>query len=142
MIVHRLARPMLAAIFVAMGVDHLRNPKPVIEMSRTKIESTVARLGDSVPEGVPTDPETLVRIDAIVKTVAGAGLALGRFPRLSALLLVADIVPTTFVGHAFWTIEDPGQRAMQRTHFLKNLGLIGGLLSTAAAPRRQRSTDE
>jgi putative oxidoreductase len=30
-------------------------------------------------------------------------------------------------GHAFWTHEDPAQRAQQRNQFNKNLGLAGGL---------------
>jgi len=31
-------------------------------------------------------------------------------------------------GHAFWKEEDPKMRARQQGQFLKNLGLIGGLL--------------
>jgi hypothetical protein len=44
------------------------------------------------------------------------------------LALAATIVPTTYAAHGFWTIEDPAARAQQKTHFLKNVGLLGGVL--------------
>ena len=59
-------------------------------------------------------------------------LALGRFPRLSALTLAATLVPTTAAGHRFWEAEEDADRAQQRIHFLKNLSMFGGLLITAA----------
>ncbi len=58
-------------------------------------------------------------------------------------MLAVNLVPTTVAGHAYWEHEDPTARAANRSHFLKNLGLIGGLLATAAVPRRRhRSADE
>jgi uncharacterized membrane protein YphA (DoxX/SURF4 family) len=95
------------------------------------------KVGDSLPEQVPTDPDTLVKLDAGVKLVAGLGLALGRFPRLSALVLAADLVPTTLAAHSFWELEDPTARAGQRTHFMKNLGLVGGLLIAAGHTKKK-----
>ena len=29
---------------------------------------------------------------------------------------------------SFWTVKDPATRAQQRIHFLKNVGLLGGVL--------------
>ena len=63
----------------------------------------------------------------------GAGgtlLALGRAPRLSALALATSLIPTTLAGHAYWTIEDPATRKLQRIQFHKNMAMIGGLLFT------------
>lgn len=34
--------------------------------------------------------------------------------------------------HAFWTVEDPQERALQRAHFLTDLSALGGLLIAAA----------
>jgi hypothetical protein len=34
-------------------------------------------------------------------------------------------------GHAFWEEDEEGSRAGQRTHFLKNLSMLGGLLLAA-----------
>ena len=44
------------------------------------------------------------------------------------------IPPTTLAGHAFWTESDARKRKANRIHFLKNLGLVGGLLAAALAP--------
>jgi uncharacterized membrane protein YphA (DoxX/SURF4 family) len=41
------------------------------------------------------------------------------------------MVPTTIAGHPFWEIEDPVKRSQQRVQFLKNTGILGGLLVLA-----------
>jgi putative oxidoreductase len=63
-----------------------------------------------------------------VQVVAGTMLALGRAPRLSALALAGSLIPTTLAGHAYWAIEDPAERKIQRIQFHKNMAMIGGLL--------------
>ena len=55
-------------------------------------------------------------------------LAVGRFRRLAALALIGSIVPTTYAAHRFWEEDDEVVRAEQKVHFLKNLGLLGGLV--------------
>ena len=60
--------------------------------------------------------------------IAGGLLLPTRLHRLAALALIASIVPTTAAGHRFWEREDPAERQQQQIHFLKNLGLLGGLL--------------
>jgi uncharacterized membrane protein YphA (DoxX/SURF4 family) len=69
-----------------------------------------------------------VRINGAAQVVAGATLALGWFPRLSALVLAGSLVPTTVAGHRFWEEDDPKAKSQQTIHFLKNLGILGGLL--------------
>ena len=63
-----------------------------------------------------------------MQVLAGTALALGLAPRLSALALAGSLVPTTLAGHAYWTIEDPAARKLQRIQFHKNMAMIGGLL--------------
>ncbi|HEX3651032.1 MAG TPA: DoxX family protein [Pseudonocardiaceae bacterium] len=141
MIMHRLARPLLAAVFVVSGIDILRNPENRVKTAAPFLQAAVEKVG-KLPEGVPTDPETLVKVSAGVKVLAGLGLALGKFPRLSALVLAMDLVPTTLAGHSYWEHEDPAARGQQRTHFLKNLGLLGGLLIAASSGQRGPSSDD
>jgi putative oxidoreductase len=121
-VVRRIARPMLAAIFVTTGLDSLRHPA-----ERAKV---VAPLVNAVagPLNMPNDPEMMVRANGATMLVAGTLLGLGRFPRIAALALAGALVPTTYAAHAFWTIEDPEARAQQKLHFLKNVGLLGGVL--------------
>jgi len=112
-----LARPLLASMFIAGGADALRHPGARPEL--------VARAGLE-------DPEKLVRINAATQLVGGLALATGRLPRLSALVLAGSLVPTTYVGHPFWSEPDKSARGNQRVQFLKNLSMLGGLLFAAA----------
>ncbi len=127
-LLRRIARPMLASMFVAGGIDTLRDPDPRIK----KAEPVVARIADILPDGAPKDVATLVRIDAAVKVGAGFLLASGRAPRVAAAVLAGSLLPTTVAGHPFWQHDDPAQRSNQRTHFLKNVSMLGGLLIAAA----------
>lgn len=131
MLIRRLARPLLASIFVWGGIGVFRDTAGHAQAAGPLVERVTAPVKDSLPEEVPTDPETLVKIDGAVKIGAGVLLGLGKAPRLAALLLSGSLIPTTLVGHAFWEIDDPEQRSAQQIHFLKNLGLLGGLLTTA-----------
>ena len=121
----RIARPLLAGIFVQGGLDTFRNPGPRAQ----RIEPVMSKVGDAVP--LPDDTVSLVRLNAAVHVVAGTLLAMGRVPRLAAAVLAASLVPTTVAGHRFWEEETPQGKAMQRTHFLKNLAILGGLIVTA-----------
>src|SRR3954453_6131488 len=130
MLVRRIARPLLASTFVFGGIDTLRNPQSRVAGARPVVEKVTEQADKQLPVQVPRDVEQWVKINAGVKVGAGSLLALGRFPRLSALTLAASIVPTTLAGHRFWEAEGPAKQG-QLIHFLKNLGLLGGLLLAA-----------
>src|ERR1700746_1728337 len=87
---------------------------------------------------LPEDDELVVRANAAVQVLAGALLATGRLPRLSALALAGSLIPTTLAGHSYWKIEDPNARKIQRIQFHKNLAMIGGLLFAALDQPRSR----
>ena len=77
--------------------------------------------------GIP-QPERAVVLNGAVMILAGLLLSLGIAPRIAAALLIGSMIPTTIVGHPFWK-EVPGpEYEKQLLQFLKNLGLIGGLL--------------
>ncbi|MDL9938194.1 DoxX family protein [Gordonia sp. ABSL1-1] len=132
MILRRIARPMLASVFVASGIDALRNPAPKADIAQGFVDSSAAVLSDEVRAKVPTDPEVLVRINGAIQVGSGVLLATGKYPRAAAAVLAGSLVPTTVAGHPFWAEQDPARRVQQRTQFLKNLSLLGGLLITAA----------
>ncbi|NLU83050.1 DoxX family protein [Rhodococcus sp. HNM0569] len=131
MLVRRIARPLLGSIFVFSGVDALRDPAGRASVASPWIDKTTGALPDSVTDPVPTDAETLVRVNGAVQVAGGVMLSLGKFPRLSSTVLAGSLVPTTLAAHDFWAKDDPAERSMQRTQFLKNLGLLGGLLLAA-----------
>ena len=126
-VLRALARPMLASIFVVQGYDTFRQPERVAALA----EPVVRPLAERVP-AIPAKTEQAVRINGAAQMVAGSLLALGRWPRLSALAIAATLVPTTIAGHRFWEAEDDTTAAQQRIHFLKNLTMFGGLLIAAA----------
>jgi uncharacterized membrane protein YphA (DoxX/SURF4 family) len=117
---------MLAGVFIAGGMDVLANPEPRAQMAKPVVE----KIATAVPLS-PADPVTAVSLNALVHVTAGGLLAAGILPRLAALTLAGSLVPTTFGGHRFWESDDPLKRAQQRTQFLKNTAILGGLLITA-----------
>jgi uncharacterized membrane protein YphA (DoxX/SURF4 family) len=125
-----LARPFLAAMFISGGIDAARNPGPRADKAGPVLDRLAPLLQRVAPQ-LPTDPVTLVRINGVVQAVAGLGLATGKAPRISAAILAATLVPTTAAGHRFWEESDPAAKRNQRTHFLKNLSMLGGLMIAA-----------
>ncbi len=132
MILRRVARPLLAAIFISGGIGALRDTQGHAKAVEPFLAGTFDKLDGVVPDAVPRDPATLVRIDAVVKVGAGLALATGKAPRLASLLLLGSLVPTTLAAHRFWEIKEPGERQQQQVQFIKNAGVAGGLLLAAA----------
>ena len=126
----RIARPLLAAVFVNSGIDALRNPEPRAAMAAGLVHDAAERFG------TPDDPLLATRVNAGVMLAGGLGLATGAAPRVSALALSASMVPTTLAAHSFWEAPKEDQTA-QRGQFLKNLGLVAGLLLVLDTPAGQ-----
>ena len=108
-----LGRICLSGIFILGGADAFKAPGP--------------RTGKVEGAGIP-QPETAVKVNGATMVIAGILLALGIAPKAAAGALIGTLIPTTLVGHSFWQEEDPKAQSMQRVQFLKNLGLLGGLL--------------
>ena len=127
-----IARPMLASMFVVGGVNALRNARERADAASVVTDRVVPLAQKAAPQlPIPSDPVTLVRINAVVQVGAGLMLATGRLPRLTSTVLAASLVPTTAAGHRYWEVEDPTQRANQKIHFFKNVSMVGGLLISA-----------
>ena len=124
-LVRRVARPMLAAMFVVGGLDQLKHPGAKSDTARPLVEKLAPAIG------LPDDTELLVRANGAAMVGAGALLALGRLPRLASTVLAATLVPTTIAAHSFWNEQDPKVRAQQKVQFFKNVSLLGGLLIAA-----------
>ncbi len=116
------ARVLTGSTYALLGFDALREPGARVGQAA----GVLAAMRTAVP--LPADDELVVRANAAVQVVGGTLLALGLAPRLSALALAGSLIPTTLAGHAYWTIEDPAARKLQRIQFHKNMAMIGGLL--------------
>lgn len=124
-----IARPMLASVFFVGAANALKNaPALATKASRVtdKVIPLVQKAAPNAP--IPTDPVTLVRLNAGVQIAAAAALASGRAPRLSSTVLAASLLPTTVAGHAFWRESEPATKTTQRLNFFKGISLVGGLL--------------
>ena len=126
---------MLAALFIQGGISALKAPeghaaaaKPVLDAVAPAVDKAI----EIAPVEQRPDDVMLIKIDGVVKIVAGSLLALGLLPRLASATLAASLIPTTFAGHRFWEETDPGRKREQQIHFLKNMGLLGGLMIAAA----------
>lgn len=124
-LVRAIARPLLASTLVYGGFDAFRNPA-------TKTPAADKLIGE-LPEKLPvvSNTQQIVQLDGAVKVIAGTMLALGKFPRLSAVALIASLVPTTLAGHRPWDTEDPAAKKAHTLHMLKNASMTGGLLLAA-----------
>ena len=83
MLIRRIARPMLSAVFIGRGVDALRSPKPAADAARPTLEG-LSKLPDPVGANVPSNAETVARINGAVQIGGGLLLATGKLPRLAS----------------------------------------------------------
>ncbi|HEX2402100.1 MAG TPA: DoxX family membrane protein [Mycobacterium sp.] len=130
MLIRRIARPMLSAVFISRGVDALRSPKPAADAARPTLEG-LSKLPDPVGTNVPSDAEKVARINAAVQIGGGLLLASGKLPRVASAALALTVVPGSLGGHTFWSESDPQRKADERRAFLTDVSLIGGLIIAA-----------
>lgn len=121
--VRNAARLLTGSTYALLGYDAAKTPGGRVDQAAP----TLAAIRKVVP--LPEDDELVVRANGAIQAAAGSALALGLCPRTSAAVLAASLIPTTLAGHAFWKIDDAGTRKLQRTQFIKNMALLGGLLA-------------
>jgi putative oxidoreductase len=90
-----------------------------------------ARAAESMAQkGIPM--ASVLLWGAIVFELAGAlSLIAGFRARAGAVLLLLFLIPTTLIFHDFWSLTG-AERTLQLLQFLKNTGLMGGLLLVCA----------
>lgn len=131
MLIRRIARPLLATVFIGQGVDSLRDPQAAAEAARPTVTG-LRTLPDPVAAKIPTDAKTLARINAGVQIGGGMLLATGKMPRAASAALACTVIPGNLGAHMFWNETDPERRTRKRRDFLADLSLLGGLLIAAA----------
>jgi putative oxidoreductase len=78
-------------------------------------------------------PLVPLALPVIVLIEFGGALSIvaGYRTRLAALLQFLYLIPVTFMIHNYWAFQG-AQQQDQMAHFLKNVGIMGGLLLLAA----------
>ena len=127
-----VSRALVAIIFLLNGLGIISQAQAAKEL-----------IGHGAP---PSMVPVLMFCARGLEIVAGFGLALGIYPRLSAVAMLFFLVPATFIAHAFWQVAGTAAFTPQLINFLKNTAMVGGFLFIAATksqptllPRTARS---
>jgi len=131
MLIRRIARPLLSAVFIGQGIETLRNPTATLEATEPTV-AALRQLPEPYGDKVPSNPETVARINAAVQVSGGLLLATGKLPRIASAALAITVIPGSLGGNLFWTEKDPERKAQQRRALLTDLSLLGGLIIAAA----------
>jgi uncharacterized membrane protein YphA (DoxX/SURF4 family) len=131
MLIRRIARPLLSAVFIGQGVDSIVNPKLAAEAAAPAVDGLRA-LPDPVGSAIPSDPKTFAQITAAVQIGGGVLLASGKAPRIASAALALTVLPANLGAHMFWSESDPQLKAEKRRDFLTDLSLLGGLMIASA----------
>jgi uncharacterized membrane protein YphA (DoxX/SURF4 family)/vacuolar-type H+-ATPase subunit H len=131
MLIRRIARPLLSAVFIGQGIETLRNPKVTVEAAEPAM-AALRTLPDPVGSNVPSDPETAARMNAAVQLGGGLLLATGKMPRIASAALAFTVIPGSLGAHLFWNESDPERKAQKRRDLLTDLSLLGGLIIASA----------
>lgn len=86
-----------------------------------------------IEHGAPAGLVPFLMLSArALEVVAGLGLAFGIYPQPAAVALLAFLIPTTIVAHAFWQVAGTASFTVQLLNFSKNTAMAGGLLLIGA----------
>ncbi len=130
-IITGLARPLLAVPFVLSGVDAVRHPDKHVDAVE-RINPTLEQMGvGPLSEGTVTKA---TRALGGVRIVAGVCMALGKKPRLSALVLAKTEMALAAVRNPVW-LSSGEERKKHMAGLAASAGLVGGAL-VAAGDRR------
>ncbi len=86
--------------------------------------------GYASAKGVPA-PGAAVAVSGLMLLAGGLSLLLEYQVTAGALLLALFLLPTAFLVHNFWKVEDAAARANELAHFLKNIALAAAVLQLA-----------
>jgi len=108
-----IGRILFSLIFVSSGLSHILK---LSEMSQY-----------TASMGVPL-PTAATLVTGLIILIGGLSILLGYKVKIGAILLVVFLIPTSFIAHAFWGINDAMQAQMQMVMFMKNMAMTGGAL--------------
>ena len=121
-----LARILLSLVFIFAGYG--------------KVFGDMAAWKKSVADLIQKSPapelgqysDLLAQIAAYGEFVGGILLLIGLLSRVAALGLLIFVILASVLAHNFWAFADAKMFAEQLSTFLKNMGLVGGLLVIVA----------
>jgi uncharacterized membrane protein YphA (DoxX/SURF4 family) len=108
-----IGRVLFALIFINSGIAHLTKLNDMTGYAKFK----------KVPAA-----KLAVIVTGLMLIIGGLYIVFGVYADLGALLLALFLVPTAFMMHNFWTVQDPQAKQGEMINFFKNLSLAGAAL--------------
>lgn len=113
-----VGRILFGGYFVMAGFNHFAKLQPMAGYAKSK--------------GVPAS-KSAVAFTGLLLFAGGVSTLFNIYPIVGLAALFLFLVPTTFIMHAFWKIEDPMAKMGEQVNFMKNLALLGGTLILMAS---------
>jgi uncharacterized membrane protein YphA (DoxX/SURF4 family) len=114
-----IGRIILGGFFIYSGVNHFIGFGMMTQYAKMK--------------GVPF-PAIAQGLTGLMLLFGGVSILFGIYPYIGIVLLVAFLLPVSFMMHNFWKIEDPQLRMADKVNFMKNIALLGAILMLLAIP--------
>lgn len=118
-----LGRALLGTYFVLPGI--------------MKITGYAGTLELMVSKGIPF-AEALLPLTIVIQIGLGLMVIIGRYTRVSALVLFGLILVINVSIHNFWTMQGEPGYGHELQNFVKNLGIAAGFLVLAGRGDRDR----
>lgn len=108
-----IGRILFVFLFLTSGIAHFAKRQSMAPYAKSK--------------GVPA-PTAAVLGGGVLLLLGALSILLGLWADIGALLLVAFLVPTAVVMHAFWKEDNADARMTEMTQFSKDIALAGAAL--------------
>ncbi|CAM3059449.1 DoxX family protein [Skermania piniformis] len=112
-----IGRILFVVLFLGSGVGHLTQSQQMVPFAEAR--------------GVPL-AKLAVPASGLLLLAGGLSVLLGIWADLGSLLLIAFLLPTTFLMHKFWTETDAQAKQAEMVSFNKNISLTGAALALFA----------
>jgi putative oxidoreductase len=119
------ARGLLCVIFIFAGIGHLTNWEGTLEIMRKHGMALERLVGSESNLAV----NFFLGAAVFLMLCGGISVLTGLYAKVGAAMIILFLVTASCIFHNFWTFApDSNEFKMQMGNFMKNFGLVGGML--------------
>ena len=123
-----IARIMLSLVFILSGANSLIGWGE----AANRMVARGMDLRNILGSGGTVLVHAMLAVAVVLLLIGGLSVLLGLRARWGAVVLIAFLVTTTLIFHNFWAVGAGSVKQVEMVSFMKNLGLIGGLMMIVA----------